>query len=157
MQSVVHFFHFIEPPECSSYSKLSDANRASGSHRGNTLRCDRNDLASPAKWYRFTDAAGDRMPTSPVAKHYCGTHAPGWMNGKHPAKEDGAVTRKVCFHWNNNYCSWNIMISVRNCGAFFVYKLSKTSNCYLRYCGNRGHSKYQIVNYFTLETVLIVN
>lgn len=136
---------FVAPPECSSYTKLSDANRASGSHRGNTLKCDRNDLASPTKWYRFTNAAGTRMPTSPVAKHYCGTHAPGWMNGQHPNKEDGAVSRKVCFNWNNNVCLWNIMITVRNCGAFYVYKLPKTRNCYLRYCGNKGHSKFKIV------------
>lgn len=128
------------PAECSSYSKLSEANRASGTHRGNVLKCDRNDLA--VGWYRFTDAAGTRMPTSPVAIHHCGTHAPGWMNGQHPTKDDGAVKRMVCFNWNNNVCLWNIEISVRNCGAFFVYRLPRTPNCWLRYCGNQGHSTY---------------
>ncbi|XP_078348187.1 uncharacterized protein LOC144633234 isoform X3 [Oculina patagonica] len=134
------------PPECSSYTKLSDANRASGAHRGNLLKCDRNDLAASPAWYRFTDAAGTRMPTSPVAKHHCGTHAPGWMNGQHPSKDDGVVKRKVCFHWNNNVCQWNIEISVRNCGAFYVYRLPRTSNCHLRYCGNKNHDRCKAQN-----------
>lgn len=130
------------PAECSSYAKLSDANRASGAHRGNTLKCDRNDLA--VGWYRFTDAAGTRMPTSEVPQHHCGTHAPGWMVGEHPKKEDGVVKRKVCFHWSSSFCHWSIYIDVRNCGAFYVYKLPKTPGCWFRYCGNKGHSKYQI-------------
>ena len=128
------------PAECSSYSKLSEANRASGRQRGNVLKCDRNDLA--VGWYRFTDAAGTRMPTSPVEKHHCGTHAPGWMNGQHPTKDDGAVKRQVCFNWNNNDCLWSIEISVRNCRGFYVYRLPKTPNCWLRYCGNYGHGTY---------------
>ena len=128
------------PAECSSYSKLSDASRASGTHRGRVLKCDHYDLA--VGWYRFTDAAGTRMPTSPVAINHCGTHAPGWMNGQHPTKDDGSVKRKVCFNWNNNVCLWNIEISVRNCGAFYVYQLPRIPYCYLRYCGNQGHSTY---------------
>ena len=135
------------PAECSSYSKLSDADRASGAHRGNTLKCDRNDLA--VGWYRFTDAAGTRMPTSEVPQHHCGTHAPGWMVGEHPKKEDGVVKRKVCFHWSNNFCHWSVHIDVRNCGAFYVYKLPKTPGCSFRYCGNKGHSKYQIPLLYT--------
>ena len=134
------FVLLIVPAECSSYSKLSDASRDSSRHRGNVLRCDRYDLA--AGWYRFTDAAGTRMPTSPVAIHHCGTHAPGWMNGDHPSKDDGSVKRKVCFHWNNNVCLWNIEISVRNCGAFYVYHLPRIPYCYLRYCGTEGRGTY---------------
>ena len=143
----IHLFHsfsFEGPAECSSYTKLSDANRASGTHRGNLLKCDRNDLASSPAWYRFTDAAGTRMPTSPVAIHHCGTHAPGWMSGQHPTKDDGVVQRKVCFHWSNNVCRWSVNIDVRNCGAFYVYKLPKTPYCWLRYCGNKGHGMHSI-------------
>ena len=139
---VCHILFLIGPTECSSYTQLSDANRASGKPRGNILKCDRNDLSASPSWYRFTDAAGTRMPTSPVAINHCGTHAPGWLNGQHPKKEDGVVTRKVCFHWSNNNCHWSININVRNCGAFYVYKLPRTPHCHLRYCGNKDHSMY---------------
>ena len=128
------------PAECSSYTTLSSADRASTA-RVNVLKCDRNDLASSPKWYRFSGAAGTRIPTSAVAINHCGTHAPGWMNGQHPSKDDGAVSRKVCFTWNGNVCLWSVTITVRSCGAFYVYKLPRPQNCYLRYCGNQGHSK----------------
>ena len=98
------------------------------------LRCDQRDLA--VGWYRFTGAAGDRMPTYCVPKNRCGTHAPGWLNGSHPSVADGVVTRRVCYHWSNKCCLWKNNIKVKNCGAFFVYELQKTPVCYLRYCGN---------------------
>ena len=128
------------PLECSSYTTLNTADRAAKS-TGNMNKCDRNDLSSIPKWYRFSGAAGTMMPTSPVPVRYCGTHAPGWLNGKHPSKNEGAVSRKVCFHWSNNVCRWNIQITVRNCGSFYVYKLPRTPNCSLRYCGTSGQCK----------------
>ena len=131
-----------DPSECSSYTELNTADRASGSHRGRLLKCDKNDFPSQAKWYRFTGAAGTRMPTTPVAIHHCGTHAPGWLNGQHPKKEDGLVSRKVCFNWGNNLCRWHVFVSVRNCGNFLVYHLGRTPGCSFRYCGNNGHSKF---------------
>ena len=101
------------------------------------LRCDQRDL--PEDWYRFSGAAGDRMPTSCVPKNRCGTHAPGWLNGSHPSVADGIVTRRVCYHWSNNCCLWKNDIRVKNCyGSFFVYYLKRTPVCYLRYCGNNG-------------------
>ena len=63
---------------------------------------------------------------------HCGTNWPGWLNGSHPAVADGAVQRKVCF---TDYCKISVFISVRNCGAFYVYKLRPLS-VNLRYCGN---------------------
>ena len=131
-----------DPNECSNYKKLNGADRASGLHRGNVLKCDRNDL--DVSWYRFMDAAGTRMPTSPVPQHHCGTHAPGWLNGQHPSKDEGAVSRKVCFHWSSRICNWQVNVKVRNCGAYFVYYLPKTPGCWFRYCGNKGHSKLNL-------------
>ena len=90
------------------------------------------------------DAAGTRMPTSPVPQHHCGTHAPGWLDGQHPSKDEGAVSRKVCFHWSNRICNWQVNVKVRNCGAYFVYYLPKTPGCWFRYCGNKGHSKLNL-------------
>ena len=119
--------------ECKSYKTLSEHNRAQG-YKG-VVKCDRP-LATG--WYRFTGLAGNKMPDSCVSKYYCGTHAPGWLTGGHPTVAQGAVSRKVCFHWSSGCCQWSRYIRVRNCGAFYVYYLSATPACNLRYCGNRG-------------------
>ena len=104
--------------------------------RGNVLKCDQKDLTKG--WYRFMDQAGSQIAAKCVPKHHCGTHAPGWMQGSHPTRAQGLVTRKVCYHWNNNCCQWSNNIRVRNCGGFYVYELDKTPVCHLRYCGNGG-------------------
>ena len=108
------------------------------------LRCDKNLLPLPA-WYRFTGAAGVRMPASCVPKRRCGTHAPGWLNGSHPAVREGIVTRRVCYHWNSKCCNWKNDIQIQNCGAFYVYRLVKPPVCHLRYCGNNGGKSFLCV------------
>ena len=130
-----------DPKECSSYTKLNTADRASGSQSRSFLKCDQTEFPNVAKWYRFEGRSGTRMPTSPVPTHHCGTHAPGWLSGQHPTKGDGVVSRKVCFNWNGNTCRWSIYVSVRNCGAFYVYHLQRTPTCSLRYCGNKDHGE----------------
>ena len=77
------------------------------------------------------------MPDTCVPKQRCGTHAPGWLSGGHPTVAEGAVKRKVCFHWSSGCCQFSSNIQVRNCGAFYVYKLSPPPACSLRYCGDR--------------------
>ena len=129
------------PAECSSYTTLNSTDHCVHS-TGNTSKCDGNDLSSIPKWYRFSGVAVTLMSTSAVPKFRCGTHAPGWMNGEHPSKNEGAVSRKVCFHWKSNACLWNIQITVRNCGSFYVYKLPRTPTCDLRYCKNNAQSKW---------------
>ena len=87
---------------------------------------------------RFQGAAGTKMASTCVSVNYCGTHAPGWLNGPHPTVADGQVTRLVCFHYFSNCCQWSINVSVRNCGEFFVYYINRTPpehTCHLRYCG----------------------
>ena len=49
----------------------------------------------------------------------------------------GIVSRRVCFHWSSDCCHWYRYIRVRNCGAFYVYELSRPPTCNLRYCGDR--------------------
>ena len=120
---------------CNNYTVLREADRAQGHIvSNNNYSCDRYDLAPG--WYRFQGPAGDRMADKCVLKHHCGTRAPGWLNGEHPTVEEGVVTRKVCYHWSSNCCYWSQNVTVRSCGAFFVYELPKTPYCYLRYCGN---------------------
>ena len=118
--------------ECQSYRTLSEANRAQ-SYRG-TGNCD-NSLVKA--WYRFTGSAGNKMADTLVPVNHCGTSATGYLTGGHPTVAQGAVTRRVCFHWSNNNCRWPTDIQVRNCGAFYVYELSKPPACVLRYCGNQ--------------------
>ncbi|XP_073259235.1 uncharacterized protein [Porites lutea] len=121
---------------CRNYSILDGFNRSVANKDQKNMRCDQTHLSPLPAWYRFTGAAGDRMPTSCVPKNRCGTHATGWLNGSHPSVEEGIVTRRVCYHWNSNCCNWKNDIQIQNCGAFYVYRLVKTPVCWLRYCGN---------------------
>ena len=127
-----YFEDLFNYPECSSYAWLKNANRNEKDTSGTGL-CDRG-LSD--RWYRFGGQAGIKMPTSCVPVRRCGTHATGWMNGVHPTVSDGKVTRKVCYSYSNNCCSWSNNIEVLNCGYFFIYKLSKPPTCRLRYCGS---------------------
>ncbi|CAH3141405.1 unnamed protein product [Porites lobata] len=129
--------------ECKHYEQLSDRQRAAGVHRGNTLKCDQKDLATP-KWYRFTGSAGTRMPSTCVLKHYCGTHAPGWLSTAHPTRTGQVVNGKVCFHWGNKCCNWHANIQIKRCNGFYVYKLVRTPVCWLRYCGNAGFDECKV-------------
>ena len=80
-------------------------------------------------------SAGTRMPTSCPPTYRCNTDATGWLNGGHPTVADGQVGRQVCFHYSGNCCLWSTNIKVRNCGSYYVYYLSGTPTCALRYCG----------------------
>jgi len=139
-----HSLFLVVFDECKHYETLSDRQRAAGVHRGNTLKCDQKDLATP-KWYRFTGAAGTQMPTSCVPQHYCGTHAPGWLSGSHPTRLGQIVKGKVCFHWSKSCCNWHASIQIKRCNGFYVYKLTRTPACWLRYCGNAGFGELKIV------------
>ena len=112
----------------------------------NPVRCDSStgpyysSTLSPdwkgAGWYRFIGAAGTRMPEqSPGIKH-CGTLAPGWVNGKHPATPGEEIQVNICFDWNDNKCLRLTTASILNCGAYFLYKLPEVPTCDYRYCGS---------------------
>ena len=76
------------------------------------------------------------MADSCVNHKHCGTAAPGWMNGGHPSVAERVVSRSVCFRSKSNCCKWSIVISVRNCGGFYVYWLQRPPHCNFRYCGS---------------------
>ena len=117
--------------ECQNYYSLNSGKRkiTYTSYHG---YCDRGMTHG---WYRFEGAAGKRMPSSCPPTWRCSTHAPGWLTGGHPNVADGQVNRTVCFHWSSRCCRWSTTIQVRDCGSFYVYYLSGTPNCYLRFCG----------------------
>ena len=98
---------------------------------GGVTKCDK----TGDKWFRIDGAAGTKMPTAAPTIWSCGTDSPGWMNGKYPTVEDGAVDRTACFNWLGDECNWVKTIKVRNCGDFFVFKLPDPPDTCLRYCG----------------------
>lgn len=124
----------IDP--CRNHQSLDGFDRSVANKDETSFRCDKNDLRPLPAWYRFTDAAGDRMATRCVPKNHCGTHVPGWLAGSHPSVEEGIVWRKVCYHWDSSCCKTNKSIQIKNCSAFYVYRLVKPPDCDLRYCGN---------------------
>ena len=71
----------------------------------------------------------------------CGTEVPGWLSGGHPTVAQGIVSRKVCFHWSQDCCHLSRIVKVRNCGAFYVYELTSSPDCNLRYCGDPTQGK----------------
>lgn len=117
--------------ECSSYLFDTEEDRSIKYRAAGSKKCD---SAFSGGWYRFNSTAGSKMPTSCVPKSMCNTDAPGWLSGNHPTLQEGIVTRTACFHWSTNCCNWKVIINVRNCGEFFVYKLVKPNVCTLRYC-----------------------
>ena len=126
----------IPKTECSNYQVIDDSTRSRG-YQSSSYTCD---SSMATKWYRFRGASGDRLPTSCVPTHRCGTHAPAWLDGTHPTAAQGIVTAKACFHWDGNCCKWSSNIRVRNCDGFFVYELKKPPGCNMRYCGNSGET-----------------
>jgi len=120
------------PTECMNYAVLNDANRSVNNINGQA-GCD-NPFTT--QWYRFTGAAGVRIPNTVVPSYRCGTHASGWMSGSYPGVQDGAVDRTICFNWSGNSCNWSEPTKVRNCGDFYVFYLKNVSwGCHGRYCG----------------------
>ena len=115
---------------CYHYKNLSDANRKISYD----ITSDLCDSQLSGGWYRFVGAAGTKMPGTRVPAFRCGTVWSGWLDGAHPTVEDGKVKRKVCFSGRITGCKYEINISVKNCGSYFIYKLFPP-RCRSRYCG----------------------
>ncbi|XP_015773266.1 PREDICTED: uromodulin-like isoform X1 [Acropora digitifera] len=116
--------------ECQNYASLNSGDRKI-TFTNYRYHCDSG--IGPG-WFRFEGSAGTRMPTSCPPYHRCGTYVTGWLNGGHPTVADGQVSRQVCFHYTSSCCDWSKNIKVRNCGSYYVYFLSGTPGCNLRYC-----------------------
>ncbi|XP_078518825.1 uromodulin-like [Lissotriton helveticus] len=123
---------------CQEYTTLNDYRRSS-SYGLVSYNCD----SYLNGWYRFTGSGGVRMPETCVHILKCNTLAPVWLNGIHPAVEDGIVSRTACASWYDDSppsyscCLWSTTIQVRQCPAgFYVYKLQGTplGACTLSYC-----------------------
>ena len=76
------------------------------------------------------------MPTTRVPAFRCGTASSGWLMTAHPTVEDGEAPGTVCFSKNaHSGCKDTKIISVQNCGSYFIYKLGDAPGCNMRYCG----------------------
>ena len=112
--------------ECSNYTNLEGSDRGKYSGQNTPSQCDKN---STPGWYRFRGDAGNQMAASCVDIQHCDTHAPGWMNGTHPAVTEGVPSVKACFNWTLNCCRWSVNIRVHNCSGFYGYELKKPPKC----------------------------
>ena len=126
-----------------TYSILNDAKRnrnynntngrASPDTDGKIVEGDWKGAA--ASWYRFQEPAGTQMADSSPYTFSCGTYAPGWLNGTHPAVVGQNVTQQVCFNGSGNSCYYNIDVEIKNCGGYYLYKLKGVPDSSLKYCG----------------------
>jgi hypothetical protein len=116
--------------ECLTATEIDDPTRLT-SYTG--VAAEDCDDSMGGQWYRFV-GSGTRIPETAPTTYRCGTDAPGWLSGGHPALGDGIASRTVNFHWNNNPSNWSAQVSVINCGDYFVYNLPDVPACDLRYC-----------------------
>ena len=123
--------------ECSDYTFLNESNRAMTYADRSLGNLSDSTLSG---WYRFSAGAGAQMAETCPKMYSCSTNSSGWLSGTHPTVAEGIVQRKVCFlqrvsqFWND-CCYHSKNISVRNCGAFYVYHLDPP-DYYSRYCSN---------------------
>ena len=123
--------------ECSNYTFLNESNRAMTYANRSLGNLSDSKLSG---WYRFSEGAGTQMAETCQKMYSCSTNSSGWLSGRHPTVAEGIVQQKVCFlqrvsQFFNNCCNRSTNISVRNCGAFYVYHLDPI-DYYSRYCGN---------------------
>ena len=136
LSSITNSLFPLQVNGCQNYSVLEEAVRAQGNVKPYTSPGFDSKLVTG--WYRFKEAAGDRMPDKCVSQPSCGTMFPGWLNDTHPTIADGAVTRKVCFRGERGCCSLHVIIKVMNCSSYYVYELQRCLPFpwHCRYCGN---------------------
>ncbi|XP_013389763.1 oncoprotein-induced transcript 3 protein-like [Lingula anatina] len=138
-------------------------NNTKGTDKNGKIHCDKagwTDINFPG-WFRFKGNAGNRMLDKCPEPFTCGTNAPMWLNGKHPAIGDGVVSRKTCVSHHNGCCSLSFPVLVKMCSAgFYVYLLQNAPRCFMAYCGeyhdlcfdeNGGCSHYCYIDKTTLK------
>lgn len=140
------FEPYTDLTAASRNQSFNDGNCNFGDPAGNIEICDGGDTGTALcgdealewqgpGWYRLSGAAGEQMPESAPSAYSCGTDAPGWLDGSHPAVLDGVVDRTACFNWAGDECNWSSDIQVVNCDGYMLYNLSNPPVSCLRYCG----------------------
>ena len=120
---------------CLNYSTIDNPYRSTGyvPEQDDPMICD-SDLKSG--WYRFINEVGGMMPQIKINGPKCGTVAPIWMRGNHPATGDGIVSATACINFNNKFGGCLPMsMKVKMCNdSFYVYYLRSSYGCHMAYC-----------------------
>nr|QBA18367.1 VIgL family ZP-related protein 1 isoform 1 [Littorina littorea] len=137
-QSILLVISRQEPCFLPNHVVLSDARRAVTNFVNDGL-CDKT--LTPG-WYRFVlDGTNAVIPTECVPRYHCGTNAPYWLDlqGKALPGAGQQTDARACAFCVTG-CHWETPITVRNCGAFFVYKLKPYDGCPLSFCAKKVDS-----------------
>ena len=114
---------------CKNYKTLTDAERRYD-HVTVNFKCDR----TLNGWYRFQGAACTKMLNTCPQLRRCGAEFPAWLLEDHPTVAEGSVIRIVCIHRFKGCCDKSVLIQVKNCGSYYIYKLTPPVKCNIRYC-----------------------
>ncbi|KAI4904447.1 hypothetical protein NFI96_022470 [Prochilodus magdalenae] len=120
---------------CYNYTPLDRPWR--GTNKTGLYNCDR--YFNWTGWYRLLYNGLDiRMPESCVNQSRCGTVVSLWLNGSHPERGDGIVTRRVCGKYNGDCCYYrSYPIRVKACpGNYYVYEFVRPTACRVAYCAD---------------------
>ncbi|CAF1547292.1 unnamed protein product, partial [Adineta ricciae] len=121
------------PPQCSNYTLNTDGTRnAAYTTLGNT--CDDHIFTSSPMWVRFSGAAGTLLANCPVPASNCNTNSPGWYSGVYPSIAGDTTNGTVCYTWPGNTCIYSNSIEVTNCNGYYVFALTASFRCSIRYC-----------------------
>lgn len=147
---VIYFVPVLEP--CEHYNALDETWRATNNlisldpyyyyynywWSWGSARCDNDKYWSG--WYRLMFQGNDiRVPESCVSPWGCGTRIPLWLNGAHPQKSEGVVTRLVCGSWTSSCCDYSVQVQVKACpGDYYVYEFVNPPVCPAAYCAGNG-------------------
>ncbi|XP_063691658.1 uncharacterized protein LOC134823987 [Bolinopsis microptera] len=112
----------VETEVCdsSSYEVIEDDNRLAWKATTDS----QSDSSLAIGWYRFNNGL-KKINEECTPQKYGGTEYPGWMEGGHPDVGETA-TRNVYFRAGANCKQTSKSIKVKNCGAYYIYKLVPT-------------------------------
>ncbi|TRY78825.1 hypothetical protein TCAL_08759 [Tigriopus californicus] len=131
---------------CNNYNILDQAWRKIVPRYIGSYKCDLERPKLQEGWYRFQEPAGTFLPTSApgslVENRICGPQMAAWVDGEHPKKHEGTVSRRFCFQWETGPCQFHVNSNIRTCEdaqtgtTFYVYLLKIPSDipCNFGYC-----------------------
>ncbi|CAF1278090.1 unnamed protein product [Adineta steineri] len=123
------------PPQCSSYTMITNGARNVYDTSGVGYGCDAHDAIATAGWYRFSGASGTRLANYAVSPGLCASAASGWYGGTYPSTAGSTISGTVCYNYSGNTCYYSSPISVTYCaGGYYVYYLPPPPTCDMRYC-----------------------
>ncbi|MBN3315436.1 AGRE1 protein, partial [Atractosteus spatula] len=143
---------------CTSYNFLNDSWRNTGYDYRNLGGISMCDYYMNGKWYRFSGAAGDVMPTDCVPEYHCGAAVPIWMNGTHPKESDGITEVEVCGHWDGKCCNQRSSVNVTLCpGGYYLYQLHSPFVFHFAFCTRKRHTTCEELCLPALPEVILTN